>query len=339
MKHDGTHAATTLLARRIALVLLLAGSVLASASCADLQLRQYRDDRLLEDYHYTLGEQFLCVNGMRFCYQEFGQGETILILPGLGTSIDYWQEVIPTLAAQYHVVAVDPPGFGKSDKPNASYELAWIVDQVVVFMDAKGIHQASVIGGSMGGHLALLMALNHPDHVSKLVLMGSVGDWEPPGIFLDATIRLLWNDTLATNFLRERWPEIFPKMFHAPTPLTDRIFRYDMALRARGSRYAPQGRAASRAFRSILYSSCRERLKDVPQPTLLIWGEGDAIHPAPGTATYFREHLPNARLVVVPEAAHEVMVDQPETFSRLVLTFLQSGLPAIEERFPPTADK
>ncbi|MCX5684314.1 MAG: alpha/beta fold hydrolase [Planctomycetota bacterium] len=309
---------------------------ISAASCADLRLRQYRDDACVANYRYALGESYVAVDGLKFCYQEAGAGETVLILPGLGTSIDYWQYVIPALASRYHVVAVDLPGFGKSDKPDAGYELSWLADKVFAFMDARGIGRASVIGGSMGGHLALLMALNHPERVSKLVLMGSVGNWEPPGLLLDTAIKTLWNDGLATTFLRERWPELYSKMFKTQTPMTEAIFHYDMALRADGPKYYPYGRAASRAFRSILKSSCRDRLGEINAPVLLVWGEEDAIHSAAEVALHFRQHLPDSRLVVVSDAAHEVMVDQPAAFNKLALAFLGSGTAGVQDRLPPS---
>jgi 4,5:9,10-diseco-3-hydroxy-5,9,17-trioxoandrosta-1(10),2-diene-4-oate hydrolase len=324
---------------RIALGLLLPLLALSAVACADLQLRPYRDPQLLDEYRYALGEQYCDVGGLRICYQDMGLGEAVLILPGLGTSIDYWQYTIPALAARHRVVAMDLPGFGKSDKPDASYELSWIVDQVVAFMDAKGIGRATIIGGSMGGHLGLMLALNHPERVTKLVLMGSVGNWEPPDPLRDTAIKVLWYDSLFINGMRERWPEIFAKMFKRQTPLTQLIFRYDMALRADAARYQPQGRAASRALRSIIYSSCRDRLGEVRCPVLLVWGEEDAVHPASEVGVYFREHLPDSRLVVVADAAHEVMVDQPEVFNRLVLAFLERGTAGVEDRFPPPVDK
>jgi pimeloyl-ACP methyl ester carboxylesterase len=191
----------------------------------------------------------------------------------------------------------------------------------------------------MGGHLALILALAHPERISKLVLMGSVGDWEPPGALLDAAIRTLWNDTLVTNYMREHWPEILARMFKHRTLFTERIFLYDMALRADAARYAPQGRAASRALKSIFYSSCRDHLPEVRQPVLLVWGEEDRIHSAADVGLYFRQHLSDSRLVVVPDAAHEVMVDRPEAFNRLVMDFLACGTAAVEDRLPPSGPK
>ncbi|MBN2583472.1 MAG: alpha/beta hydrolase [Planctomycetes bacterium] len=308
----------------IILWMLVGLMAVGCASCGDLRLAGYRDDVFLKEYTYALGENYLQVGDLKYCYQEMGQGEDVLILPGLGTNIDFWQENIPVLAQHYHVVAVDPPGFGKSDKPDVSYELSWIVDRVVDFMDAKGLQRVSIVGGSMGGHLGLIMALKHPDRVAKLVLMGSVGDWPPPTGMTDFALKHLWNDALCVDVLRERWPEIYAKMFKYETPMTERIFRYQMALRANKAAYAAEGRTFSRSLLSIFYSSCRDRLGEVACPVLLVWGAEDTIHP-PTAGENFRDHLPDARLVVVSDSGHEVMVDQKDIFDDLLLEFFRYG--------------
>ncbi len=306
-------------------VLWVAVTVAAtSAGCTDRQLARYRDDEFLAQHHYALGEQYLEVDGLQLCYQEYGTGETVVILPGLGTSIDFWQLNVPAIAERYHVLAVDLPGFGKSDKPDASYDLPWICQRIETFLDAKQVVRASFIGGSMGGHLGLLMALDHPERVDKLVIMGSSGIWPRPGIILNLALKTLWNDAIVTDYLRRNWPKIYSRISKYQTPMTQRLLRYQMAVRADATRYAPEGRASCRALRSIFYNSCRDRLAEITVPVLLIWGETDPIHP-PKDAVYFRAHLPDARLVIVPDAAHEVMVDQPQTFNRLVLTFLEQG--------------
>lgn len=326
-------------AQRRSVMFLLAVGVLAAATagCTDLKLSQYRDDRFLEEYRYALGEKYIDVGGLRLCYQEYGAGPTLIILPGLGTSIDFWQLNVPVLAEQFHVVPVDLPGFGKSDKPDASYELPWICDRIVAFMDAKGIPKASFIGGSMGGHLALLLALNHPERVDKIIMMGSTGAWSPPGLLLDIGIKLLWNDVLVIDYMRAHWPEIYKLMMRTDSDMTRRIFRYQMANRAAGGRFAAEGRASSRALRSIFYNSCRSRLGDVSVPVLLIWGDADEVHP-PDDAFYMRRRMPDARLYLVPDSGHEAMIDQAAIFDRVVTAFLHHGTAGVEDRFgtPPT---
>jgi pimeloyl-ACP methyl ester carboxylesterase len=304
---------------------------LLATSCTDLMLARYRHDDLLRDYRYALDEQYVDVGGLKLCYQEKGQGENVLIIPGLGTNIDFWQLSIPVLAEQYRVLALDPPGFGKSDKPDVSYDLQWLSEQIVAFMDARKVERTSFIGASLGGHLALMITLAHPERVNKLVLMGSCGAWPRTGFLLDATIKMLWNDAMVTDHLRRNWPTIYDRMFDRQTELTQRLFRYQMAVRARMSTYADEGRAESRSLRSIFYHSCRDRMSEIKRPALLIWGQHDQWH-LPNEAAYFRSHLPDSRLVVVQGSGHEVMIDQTEVFNKTVLSFLAGGTQAVREQ-------
>jgi len=306
-------------------LLLVPLVALATASCTDLRLLPYRDGALVRQYHYALGEQFIDLGGLNLCYQEMGEGDTVLILPGLLTSIDYWQYSIPELAKHHHVVAVDLPGMGKSDRPDVEYRMSWIVERIVEFMDAKGIRRADVMGGSAGGHLAMMLALAHPERVSKLVLVGTVGNWDPLDPCQDLAVKLFWSDALGVNLLRTDWPIIFDWLFFRQTDFTRFLLRYDMALRADRREYTPYGRATSRTMKSLLYSTCRDRLGQVACPVLLIYGEHDHIHRTDHLEKHFLDHLKDSRLVIVPEAAHEVMIDQPAAFNDAVIGFLAHG--------------
>jgi pimeloyl-ACP methyl ester carboxylesterase len=306
-------------------------AALGCASCTDLQLRKYRDDALVRQYHYALGEQYTQVNGLNICYQEAGQGdETILIIPGLGTSVDFWQLVIPPMAEHYRVVAMDPPGFGKSDKPDVKYSLKWITQQIVDFMNERGIDRATLMGGSLGGHLAAMVAIHHPQRVDRLILMGSCGAWPEPSIFVIAGLETLWQDPIVVDHLRRNWPKIYRDIISSDDAVARELLRYQMALRANRRAFWPEGRAASRSLKSIFYNSCRPCMDRITQPTLLVWGEDDRIHLL-SEGIYFRQHLPDARLVIVPNSAHEVILDQPAVMIDLVLRFMRGGTASIEE--------
>ncbi len=302
----------------------------SSISCTDVLLARYRDDQLVAGYRYALGEQYLEVDGMRLCYQECGQGPNLLILPGLATSVEYWRNNLPILAENFHVVAVDLPGCGKSDKPDLPYDLDWTCDRIIAFATAKGLRRFSVIGGSLGGHLALLLALDHPDRVDKVVMMGSTGAWEPPELLLDGFLKHFWNDFCVTDFLRGRWPVVHDMMFKRDTDLSRELFRYEMARRAVGTEFWTEGRAISRSLKSIFYHTCRKRLDQLRAPLLVIWGEDDRIHQLK-YAMWLREHAPDARLYVVADSRHEVMADQPEIFNRVVASFLEHGTAGVED--------
>ncbi len=301
-------------------------------ACTELQMAGYRDEKFLEQYRYALGETYIEVDGLRMCYQERGQGDPLIILPGLGTSIDFWQLTIPPLAKHHHVIALDLPGFGKSAKPDTSYDLNWTCDRIIAFMDAKQIRQANVLGGSMGGHLGMLLALRYPERVERLVMMGSSGGWPQPGLLLDLVVKIFLTDVIVTDHVRRNWPSIYSKLSERQTPMTEHLFRYQMALRANRTKFAPSGRALARSLRSIFYTGCRESLTEVKMPVLLIWGALDRIHPVKD-GVHARSVLPDSRLVIVPDAGHEVMIDQPDTFNRLILRFLEEGTQGVEDSF------
>lgn len=314
---------------------LLAGA--SSISCTDALLSGYKNEQLRTEYRYALGEQYVEVDGMKLCYQDQGEGPPIVILPGLCTSIDYWQCTIPVLAEHHRVLAVDLPGLAKSDKPDASYDLEWITDRLAAFLDARRVTRAHFIGGSMGGHLVMLMALKYPSRVDKLVLMGTSGVWPKPGFLLDFGLKHLWNETIVIDHMRRNWPSIFVQIVRHQTPAAVRILAYQMSVRAVGTDFETEGRASARALRSIFYHSLRDRLGELRNPTLLIFGQHDPIH-LPSDGRYMVAHMPNARLVVVPDAAHEVMLDQPEVFNSLVTAFLAGPAePGVGLTSPPPA--
>lgn len=314
---------------RFSLIALL----LPTAGCANLLLRSHRNDALLAEYRYALGEKHIEIDGLKLCYQDVGRGEPVLLLPGLGTSIDFWQQNVDALSKDYRVVAVDPPGFGKSAKPDVPYELPWMADRIVAFMDALQLERVSIIGGSMGGHIALLIALKHPQRVDKLVLMGTVGAWEPPGFLLAGAIRLFWNDWLFVDHIRRNWPGIYDSLTVRQTHMTQSLRAYQLALRADGTRYWPEGRTSSRALKAICFASVRDRLAEVRAPTLLLWGRHDRIHNWHWGMEY-RTRIPDSRLIIVEDSGHEVMIDHADRFNTLTADFLRSGTAAIRDEIP-----
>jgi len=305
-------------------VIGLVASFAPIGGCTDLLLAKYRDDKLATSYRYVLGEEYIVAKGVTLCYQEYGTGDPLIILTGLGTDVDFWETTVPVLAKEHRVYALDLPGFGKSDKPEARYDLDWMEAIIIAFMDAKHIQRANILGESMGGQIALLLALDHRDRVEKIILMGSVGDWPPPGFLLAGFLNYAWPDIIVGDHIRRCWPDIFQNISLTQNESTERIFKRQMAVRANGTLFADEGRASTRALRGIVFATCRYRLPNVKVPVLLLWGDEDVIHPK-DAAIYMHEHLPDSKLVIIPNAGHEVFIDQPEIFDREVLQFLREG--------------
>ena len=118
-------------------------------------------------------------NGINTNYHDVGTGDVVLLIHGSGPGVSAWANwrlTIPALAENNRVIAPDMVGFGYTDRPaDNNYSMNDWVEQAIGLLDALNIDKASVVGNSFGGGLALAIAICHPERVSKLVLMGSVG--------------------------------------------------------------------------------------------------------------------------------------------------------------------
>src|SRR5215210_2501276 len=119
------------------------------------------------------------VFGQKIRYLEAGSGPTVILLHGLGGSSQAWQFNIAPLAEKFHVFVPDQIGFGKSDKPLVDYRIRTYVDFLDQFCKQLKIERASLVGGSMGGWVAVLFTASFPDRVDKLVL-ADPGGYAPP---------------------------------------------------------------------------------------------------------------------------------------------------------------
>jgi len=122
-------------------------------------------------------QKFTDVNGYRIRYLEDGppDGKILILLHGIGASAERWSRVFPTLSRDYRVIAPDIIGFGYSDKPAVEYTMDFFIDFFRSFLDNLGISKASIIGSSLGGHVATEFAIRFPQMVEKLVLVSPAG--------------------------------------------------------------------------------------------------------------------------------------------------------------------
>jgi 3-oxoadipate enol-lactonase len=119
------------------------------------------------------------VNGIELYYEEHGNGPALLLIPGLGADTRLFGGVIEPLAASSHVVVFDPRGGGRSDKPPGPYTIAQMADDAAGLLDVLGIERAVVVGYSMGGRIALSLALDHSTRVRRLVLAATSASTPP----------------------------------------------------------------------------------------------------------------------------------------------------------------
>lgn len=270
---------------------------------------------------------YLELHGERIAYRDAGAGEALLLIHGMAGSSATWRAVIPELAKRYRVVAPDLLGHGESAKPRGDYSLgafaAWLRD----LLDELGIRQATVIGQSLGGGVAMQFTYQHRDYCQRLVLISSGGlgpdlNWilrilSAPGAELVLPVvapqpvlnlgNKLGSWLTSAGIKSPRTGE----MWSAYCSLSDRPTRQAF-LRTLRSVVDYRGQAVS-ALGKIHVS--------YGLPTLLIWGEQDRIIPvAHGYAAH--EAVPGSRLEVLAGVGHFPHVESPNAVVDILDDFI-----------------
>lgn len=268
----------------------------------------------------------VAVNGIRLNVEQAGSGPPLVLLHGFTGSAASWSGYIPAFAERFTTFAVDLIGHGRSDSPRdaARYRMERCVADLIALFDHLGIDQATVLGYSMGGRVALHLALAAPERVGRLILESA-----SPGI-ADPTergARIRADDALADAIEREGMAAFVDCWERLPLFASQEVLSADVRQRQRDQRMGnnPIGLANSlRGMGAGAMEPVVARLAEISMPTLLIAGELDAKYVE--LARMMERVMPNARAVIVPAAGHTVHLEQPETFSAAVLAPLPVSL-------------
>src|SRR5919107_1751021 len=258
--------------------------------------------------------------GVRLHYAERGDevGEAIVFLHGYSDSWYSFSRVLPLLSPEYHAFAFDQRGHGDSDKPECCYTLDDFAADVDAFMDAVGIEEATLVGDSSGGMIAQRVALDYPHRVSRLVLIGSPTTLLNNEAVMEAGEKMLaLEDPISPEFIRE-W---VVGMIHYPLPeefLAGAISE-SLKVPARVWRDYYEG--------VVLTVDDTARLGEIGAPTLILWGEQDALLPREEQERRAAV-IPDARLKVYPEIGHFAHWVRPEWVVRDLEVFMRGGRPA-----------
>jgi pimeloyl-ACP methyl ester carboxylesterase len=275
-----------------------------------------------------LEARFVTVDAHRLRYVRTGSGPAVLLIHGFASSLYTWKDVVPLLARDFEVFALDLPGFGESDQP-PDLSFGDLPRAVVGLMDRLGLERAALAGNSMGGGTAALVAARHPGRVTALVLIDSAGfhrdPSEHPGVvrLAGSSLGALAAHLPVRRLLVER---ALLQVFFDDTRVTDeRVAEYLVPLL--------RPRAFS-SIRSLLGSvaahpdEVREALPEIEASTLVIWGREDAWIPV-DHADRFVEAIPGARKVVLESCGHMPQAEMPEEVGRLLRDFLPGRPPDI----------
>ena len=282
------------------------------------------------DYGYDV--KYSKVRNINVAYIDEGSGnQTIFLIHGLGTYAKGWTRNIDVLAEHHRVIAVDLPGYGKSDKGHYKYTMDFYSKVLTELMNNLNIDNAIVAGHSMGGQIAMTMALDYANRVEKLILISPAGferfedgegDWMinvmTPELVKDTPIRAI-DTNLRYNF--------FETPQYAEFLITERI-------QLRGaSDFDRYCYAVSKNVQAMIDGYVYDRLDQITQSTLILWGENDELIPnrflhagwTKDIAKIGEQEIPNNKTMLFPKCGHFLQFEKPIETNQAILEFIRTN--------------
>ena len=266
---------------------------------------------------------YLDMGGWRIRYVAAGEGPPVVLLHGLASSAYTWKDAMPALARTHTVIAFDFPGFGDSSIPRP-LDAADYPGVTLAVMDRLGIARATLVGNSIGGAVAAVVAAEHPERVDRLVLVDAVG-FNLAGADRPWLLRVMGSRVVAALAealpLRRRVVALgLRQVFHDDTRVTDeRVDDYARPMMRPGAMVA-----SAELLRSSIPGGVVERLGRVRAPTLVVWGREDRWIPV-GDAKRFADAIPGAQVVVIDGCGHVPQEERPEETAAAILAFIRPG--------------
>jgi pimeloyl-ACP methyl ester carboxylesterase len=260
------------------------------------------------------------VAGLRLHVRESGRADApaVILLHGFGSSLHTWEPWAEALSRDYRVVRFDLPGFGLTGPdPSGQYTTARSIEVLRALMDRLGLSKASLVGNSMGGKIAWTFAAQHPDRVDKLVLISPDG-FASPGFAYGKTPEV----PAFVKLMRYALPKALLRKSLAPAygdvaALSEAaVTRYHDLMLGPGNRDAMIAR-----MEQVMLEDPEPMLRGIKAPTLLVWGEKDAMIPFSNAADYVRS-LPDATLASFPALGHVPHEEAPLVSLAPVQAFL-----------------
>ena len=259
-----------------------------------------------------MGEEFVRVRGVRVHYLEAGRdgAADLLLIHGLGGSIESWSEVFDRLAEMFHVIAVDLPGYGSSDKPDAPYTMEYFGGVLRSFIDALGLDRVILVGHSMGGAVAIKAYSRCEGRIGGLILIDCAG---VSGAAAEV-IRRYMGDGWTLESLRRLYLE---RIIGRLGELDEEKLRRTWIER-RGS---PSLNAYLRALESLSKPIPEEEIRGIRAPTLILWGSDDGLTPLEDGVRLNRL-IAGSRLVVIEGAGHSPHSEAPDRVVSEIANFV-----------------
>jgi pimeloyl-ACP methyl ester carboxylesterase len=238
-----------------------------------------------------------------FKYVDEGKGEILLLLHGLFGALSNWEAVIKEFSTKYRVLIPLMPIY---EMPIKSASVEGLVTFIENFVKKMNLSNMTLLGNSLGGHVALIYTLKNKEKVKKLVLTGSSGLFEN-------TMGGSYPKRGSYEYVKERVAYTFYDPNTATKDLVDEVFEITTNI--------PKCMRIVAIARSAQRHNMAKDVTNITVPTLLIWGLNDTITP-PAVAHEFNKLIPNSELRFIDKCGHAPMMEHPEKFNKIFYNFL-----------------
>jgi 4,5:9,10-diseco-3-hydroxy-5,9,17-trioxoandrosta-1(10),2-diene-4-oate hydrolase len=276
----------------------------------------------------NLTERTVTVEGEPIFYAEAGQGPAVVMLHGGGpgaSGVSNYSRNIDALAQNFRVIVPDMPGYGRSTKkPDHTDTYRYIANMIRGLLDQLGIDTAHLVGNSLGGAAALMLALDTPHRVDRLVLMGPAGIGTTRGLPTAGMNSLLSYYTGGDGPSRDKLATfIRTYLVYDSSAVSDELIdlRYQASIDPEVVSNPILRRPSQPQAIWRMDLTRDKRLKHLENPTLVLWGKDDKVNKPSGGTTLLNT-MPNAELVMTSQTGHWMQWERAELFNQLVRDFL-----------------
>ena len=254
----------------------------------------------------------LSVNGIEIYYEVTGSGEPLLLIHGHGSSTQDWAFQVNYFSKHYQVIAFDVRGCGRSSKPRGPYSICLFAEDAAALMQKLNIAPVHVVGISMGGMIALELALGFPQFVKSLVLVNTYPEMR---VETWSERKMVWQRFVTLDLLGVKKMGIILSKILFVKPEQEGLRKTFIEHWAENDK-----RAYRESLKAIINWDVEARLGEIQCPVLVVASDEDYL-PLEEKQAYISK-ISNAKLVVIEDARHAVIAERPEQFNKVVDDFL-----------------
>ena len=260
---------------------------------------------------------FVTANGIKFFYQQLGHGPDVVMIAGLGADHTTWITTAHKLSSRFRLTIFDNRGAGQSDSPSGPYTTVQMAQDTLALMSALEIERAHIVGHSLGAYIAQHIAINAPERVDKLVLIGGKAYQDTLGkLRRENSIALMKAGVDKRLRLENSMLWVFGEKFLSDTRNVNNYIQINQNNSHPQSEAGYLGQAAA-----TLTHDTREQLTKIAADTLVITGQDDINTPL-YHAELLVEKIPRAQLQIIADCGHIPQLEQPRALQQLLQDFL-----------------